>query len=76
MCSVVDKIKALVVYLDHKDTFVCVNWDDIVANLVCELPKVINDVKVVTIEKQQGEKLPNFYTSLGEHQNRMSKHQH
>ena len=76
MCSVVDKIKALVVYLDNEDIFVCVNWDDIVANLVCELPKVIGHVKVVTIEKQQGEKLPNFYTSLGGHQNKMWKHQH
>ena len=53
MCSIGDRIKTLVVYLDHEDTFVCLNQDDIVVNPVCELQK----------------ELPDFYTTILGQQN-------
>ena len=64
MCSIVDRIKTLVVYLDHEDTFVCVNQDDIVVDPACDLPKVISPIKVVHIDKVHGEELTDFYTTI------------
>ena len=40
MCSVVDRVKNLVVYFDHNDCVAGVQWDDVVSNTVAQLPKV------------------------------------
>jgi hypothetical protein len=62
MCSVVDRMKTLVLYFDQDDIG-GFSWDDVVLNLVTELPKVISPVKVQHMEKRP-EKLPTFYSDL------------
>ena len=64
MTSVVSKFKNFVVYFDHDDIVDVVNWDDIVANPVAELPKVMSPHKVQVMGKKVGEKLPVFYIDL------------
>ncbi|CAN6373171.1 unnamed protein product [Urochloa humidicola] len=64
MVSVVHKVKNLVVYADHTDSMNTVDWDDVVANPINELPKVLSPHKVVYVDRNPGEKLPVFYTDL------------
>ena len=44
-------MKNLVVYFDHEDLYNSVSWDDVVANPMSELPKVISPCKVHYAEK-------------------------
>jgi len=57
MVFVIDRVKNLVIYVDHDGHLNGVNWDDIVMNPKAELPKV----GVANISR---EKLPVFYNNL------------
>jgi hypothetical protein len=63
MCSVVDRVKTLVVYIDYEDIVASATWDDVVANLVAEMPKVISPMKAQPIESKGGVELQ-FYKNL------------
>ncbi|CAN6317857.1 unnamed protein product [Urochloa humidicola] len=63
MTAVVPKFRNFVVYFDHDDNITGLNWDDIVANPIVSLPKVISPSKVEYVEKKM-EKLPEFYSNL------------
>ena len=45
MAACAEDVKNLVAYFDHEDLSDSVNWDDVVANLLSELPKVISPCK-------------------------------
>ena len=64
MSSIVSKFKNFVVYFDHIDIADGVNWDDIAANPVADIPKVLSPHKVQYVPQRVGEKLPVFYTNL------------
>ena len=64
MASVVNRHRNLVVYFDHDDNFVGINWDDIVSNPIASLPKVFSPSKVTVVENKTWEKLPDFYSNL------------
>ncbi|KAL6879665.1 hypothetical protein ACP4OV_012324 [Aristida adscensionis] len=63
MISMVDRVKDLVVYFDHHDNIADINWDDIVANPIAELPKVLSPKKVNYVSKKINDKLPDFYNN-------------
>ncbi|CAN6342777.1 unnamed protein product [Urochloa humidicola] len=64
MMSVVHKVKKFVLYVDHDDSIAGIECDDIVANPVCTLPKVLSPKKVEIIGSKHCEKLPEFYSNL------------
>ena len=64
MASVVSKFKNFVVYFDHVDIANGVNWDDIAANPVADISKVLSPHKVQYVPQKVGEKLPIFYANL------------
>lgn len=67
MCSVVDRIKNLIVYFDHDDdTVFCAPWDDVVVNPSAQQPKVVSPENVVEIEKKQANTLPEFLSPMKE----------
>jgi len=57
MVSVIDRVKNLVIYVDHDGLLNGVNWDDIVMNPKVELPKV-------GVANTSREKLHVFYNNL------------
>lgn len=69
MASVVDRVKNLIVYIDHEDIIANANFEDIVAEPKAQLPKVLSPVKVIHVEEKQGEELPEFYKNLGKETN-------
>lgn len=55
MSSVANRVKNLIVYFDHDDSFARIDWEEIVANPIASLPKVIIPVKGGFHEKDKGE---------------------
>ncbi|EEC80683.1 hypothetical protein OsI_23107 [Oryza sativa Indica Group] len=55
MKSVVHKVKNFIIYFDQGDTIAGVDWDDVVANPISELPRVLSPRKMPTADR----KVPN-----------------
>lgn len=64
MVSVVDRVKNLVVYFDHDDNIVGLDFDDILVNPVARLPKILSPHKVEYVPNKVNEKLPQFYSGI------------
>lgn len=64
MCSILDRVEDMVVYIDHEDIVASGPWDVVVANPQAELPKVFSPTKVQFVEKKSHEHLPDFYKNL------------
>lgn len=64
MTQVADRVKNFVLYFDHYKYTGVTDWDDVVLNPTSELPKVVSPVKVIHVEKQSGDKLPEFYSNI------------
>lgn len=62
MNSVVNRVKNLIVYIDHDDTIAVANWDEVAIDPSVEMPKVFNPIKVKHIEKNEA--LPEFYRNI------------
>jgi hypothetical protein len=58
MADIVHKVTNFVVYFDHVNTATGINWDDIVADEMAEIPRVQNE------PEKDGQKIPVFYTNL------------
>ncbi|CAN6342655.1 unnamed protein product [Urochloa humidicola] len=66
MMAVVKKVKKFVCYVDHDDSIAGMEWDDIVANPIVTLPKVLSPKKTEFCRNNPSEKLLEFYSNLKE----------
>jgi hypothetical protein len=66
MTSVVEDVKNLVVYFDHGDLFGEVNWDDVVANPMSDLPNH-QPMQSVVCGEESYTKVSCFLHKFGEH---------
>ena len=64
MVAVTNRHKNLVMYVDHDNSIGSVNCDDIVAEPVAYLPKVMSPKKVAISERIVDEKLSSFYDDI------------
>jgi hypothetical protein len=62
--AMASRVKNLVIYFDHEDSLVTLDWDDVITNPAIDLPKVMIPKKLNFIPKKDGEKLPSFYSNL------------
>ena len=46
MASLVGRVRTFVLYADHDDSLAGLDWDDIVANPISSLPKVMSPYRV------------------------------
>jgi hypothetical protein len=63
-CSVVNRVKYLVLHFDHDNNVGGLDWDDVVPNPTASVPKVLSLVKAQPTKDEEVEKLPDFYKDL------------